>query len=130
MRAFRKYWITLLAGLLIVAAIVFAKDLFAQTSLQSIFHILTDAFFVAGILITAAGLLILSSNEGTFDILVYGMSSFLDMFRKTSQKKYETFFDYRESRSDKKIKFGFLLICGAAFLAIAFIMYFLYRRFS
>lgn len=130
MKAFRKYWITLLAGLLIVAAIAFSKDLFAQTSLQTIFHILTDAFFVAGVLITAAGLLILSSNEGTFDMLSYGMSSFVDMFRKTSQKKYKDFYDYRESRTGKKVKFGFLLICGTVYLAISFIMYFLYRRFS
>lgn len=130
MRAFKKYWITMLAGLLIVAAIVFAKDLFAQTNPQTIFHILTDAFFVAGVLITATGLLIFTSNEGSFDMLVYGVSSFVDIFRKTSQKKYETYFDYKESRQDKKVSFGYLLICGAIYLAIAFIMYYFYRRYS
>ena len=120
----------MLAGLLIVAAIVFAKDLFAQTNPQTIFHILTDAFFVAGVLITATGLLIFTSNEGSFDMLVYGVSSFVDIFRKTSQKKYETYFDYKESRQDKKVSFGYLLICGAIYLAIAFIMYYFYRRYS
>lgn len=130
MRAAKKYWITALVGFLIVAAIAFSKDLFAQTNPQSIFHILTDAFFVAGVLLTGSGLLVFSSNEGSFDILVYGMNSFLDIFRKKSLKKYETYFDYKESRADKKVKFGFLLICGGAYLAIAFIMYFLYRHYS
>lgn len=130
MRAAKKYWITALVGLLIVAAIALSKDLFAQTNPQRIFHILTDAFFVAGVLLTGSGLLVFSSNEGSFDILVYGMNSFFDMFRKKSLKKYETYFDYKESRADKKVKFGFLLICGGVYLAIAFIMYFLYRHYS
>ena len=129
MRRFKKYGITLLVGLLVVAAIAFAKDLFSQTDPQMVFHILSDAFFVAGVLITAAGLLIFSSNEGSFDMLAYGLQTFADMFRKNKLCKYETYFDYRESRAGKQIKFGFLLICGLAFLAIAVVMYLLYRRY-
>ena len=129
MRRFKKYGITLLAGFLIVAAIAWAKDLFGQSNPQMVFHILSDAFFVAGILITAAGLLIFSSNEGSFDMLVYGVNSFVDMFRRNSRKKYDTYFDYKESRAGKQIKFGFLLLCGLFFLAVAVVMYLLYRRY-
>lgn len=122
MKTFRKYLITLTAGLAAVAAIAWAKDVFAQTEPARIFHILCDAFFAVGTVMCCAGLLIFSSNEGTFDMISYGVSSFLDLFRAKSKKKYATFFDYRESKADVKIRFGFLLICGLIFLAISLAM--------
>ena len=127
MKALKKYLITLLVGFAGVALILWSKDIMAQTAAVDVFHILCDAFFVVGFVITAAGLLVFSSNEGTFDMIVYGVKSFVDMFRKTSQMKYDTFFDYRQSRADTKIPFGFLLVSGLCFLAVAFVMYYLYR---
>lgn len=129
MRSLKKYLITLSIGFLAVFGIVWSKDVFSQTALVDVFHILCDGFFAIGVVITSAGLLIFSSNEGTFDALVYGLRSFFDMFRKQKTLKYDTFFDYRESRADKKLKFGFLLICGLILLAISLIMYLFYRRY-
>lgn len=130
MRGFKKYLITLLVEALAVVLILWSKDIFAQTALKSIFHILSDAFFAIGTVTVCAGLLVFSANGGTFDILTYGMSSFVDLFRTQSKKKYATFYDYRVSREEKKLPFGFLLICGLIFLVIAFVMYFLYRQHS
>lgn len=122
MKKLRKYFITLTAGLAAGVAIAWAKGVFAQTDPASVFHILCDCFFAVGTVLCCAGLLIFSSNEGTFDMLSYGVSSFLDLFRTKSKKKYDTFFDYRESKADKKIRFGFLLICGLIFLAASLAM--------
>ena len=122
MKKFRKYLITLIVGAAAVFCIAWAKDIFAQTESQKIFHILCDCFCAVGTVMCCAGLLIFSGNEGTFDMLAYGVSSFIDLFRATSKKKYDTFFDYRESRSEKKLRFGFLLICGLLFLAISLAM--------
>ncbi len=122
MKKLRKYLITIIAGLAAAALIAWAKDIFAQAEPAKVFHILCDAFFAVGTVITCAGLLVFSSNEGTFDMLVYGFSSFVDLFRTESKKKYDTFFDYREAHSDKKISFGFLLICGLLFLAVSLAM--------
>ena len=122
MKKFRKYFITLIVGLAAVAGIAWAKDILAQTEARRVFHILCDSFFAVGTVMCCAGVLIFSGNEGTFDMLKYGVSSFLDLFRAKSQKKYDTFFDYRESRSGKKIRFGFLLICGLIFLAVSLAM--------
>ena len=130
MKSMKRYWITLLVGFAGAALIAWSKDLFAQTAPVNIFHILSDAFFVVGVVITSGGLLVFSTNEGTFDMLVYGVSSFFDMFRKVSAKKYETFYDYRASRADKKLQFGFMLICGLIFLAIAGVMYLFYRQYA
>ena len=128
MRKMRKYVITLLAGLAAAALIMFSTDIFAQTEAVVVYHILCDAFFAVGVVITAIGLLVFSANEGTFDIIVYGVNSFFDMFRKVSRKKYDTFYDYRVSREEKKLSFGFLVICGVLFLAISLVMYMLYCR--
>lgn len=128
MRGFKKYLITLLAGFALVALILISKDIFNQTGTAAVLHILTDAFFVVGVLMTGAGLLVFSANEGSFDMLAYGISSFLDFFRKTSRKKYDTFFEYRESRVDKKVRFGFLLICGLFFLGVSLVLLWFYRQ--
>ncbi|MBQ8431482.1 MAG: DUF3899 domain-containing protein [Clostridia bacterium] len=128
-KTLKPYLIALLVGFAMAGAILWSKDLFSQTDPKVIFHILCDAFFVAGVVITSAGLLVFSSNEGTFDGLVYGVSSFINMFRPKHKKKYDTFFDYRVARADKKFSFGFLLICGLFFLAVSLVMYFLYRRY-
>ncbi len=128
MRSLKKYLITLIVGLLGAFLIALSKNIFAVTAPSVAFHILCDSFFVIGVVITGLGLLVFSTNEGTFDMLVYGVSSFIDMFRKVSRKKYETFYDYRVAHSEKKVGFGFMLICGLIFIAIAFVLYLLYRQ--
>lgn len=130
MKSLTKYGITLFIGFSLAFLIVCLKDIFHQTETVMVFHILVDAFFAVGVVITSAGLLVFSSNEGTFDMLVYGVGCFFDQFRKVSKRKYETFYDYRTARSEKKIKFGFLLISGLILLAISGVMYALYCKFK
>ena len=128
MKALYRFAIVLVIGLLLAALIAGSKGILSQTEPVRIFHILCDGFFVVGVVITSAGLLVFSSNEGTFDMLVYGVKTFMDAFRKERTMKYDTFYDYRVSREEKKLQYGFLLICGLLFLAIAFVMYYLYRQ--
>ncbi len=130
MKAIKKYLITMAVGCVLTFWVVWAKDIFNQTELVNIFHILCDAFCVSGTVITAAGLLVFSTNEGTFDMLVYGVQSFFGMFRKNYTKKFETFYDYRMDRVEKKVPFGFLVICGLFFLAISLVMYYCYTLYS
>ena len=63
-------------------------------------------------------------------MLMFGVRTFVDAFRKESVKKYDTFYDYRVSRQEKKLPYGFLMICGLIFLAVAFVMYYLYRQYT
>lgn len=128
MKVLKRYLITLAVEAVLVLGILWMKDFFVQTAPVTIYHILTDAFFAVGTVTTCAGLLVFSSNEGTFDVIAYGMSSFFDLFRVHSRKKYDTFYDYRESRANKKLPCGFLTICGLVFLAISIVMYLLYRQ--
>ncbi len=129
MKVLKRYLITLAICLAGVGLIVWSKELFSQTAPDVIFHILSDAFFVIGVVTTGMGLLAFASNEGTFDALSYGVGRFFDFFRKKKRMQYDTFYDYRESRAEKKVQFGFLLICGLILLAVAVIMYVLYLQF-
>lgn len=130
MKSFWKYLITVLVGLACVAGIIWTKGIAEQTQLVNILHILCDGFFVVGVVMTGAGLLIFTSNEGAFDMMVYGVKSFIDLFRKTNTKKYDTYYDYTVSRQSKKQKFGFLLICGICFLAVSAALFYFYRQYS
>lgn len=130
MKTLKKYLITLAVGFLTVLLVIWFRGIFSQTDPEQIFHILCDAFFVAGTLLSCGGLLVFSANEGTFDMIVYGLDSFFDNFRKKSTKKYATFYDYRESRAGKKVSFGYIVFCGLFFLAISGIMYLFYNKYS
>ena len=124
-----KLIITLFIGFVIAALIAVSKDLFIQTSMEKIFHILTDSFFVPGVVITALGLLIFASNEGSFDIIVYGVQRFVGLFRKNYQPKYHTFYDYRIAHSESKLPFSFLIIGGVFFIAISMVMFGIYQSY-
>ena len=127
MRSAKKYLITLSVDLVVAALIAWSRGVLDQTELVKVFHILCDSFFVVGVVTTSAGLLIFSTNEGTFDMLSYGVQAFFGMFKKDMSRKYESFYDYRESRADKKVEFGFLVICGLVMLAISMVMLYFYH---
>ena len=130
MRSAKKYLITLLVDLVFAGLIAWSRGVLDQTELVKVFHILCDSFFVVGVVTTSAGLLIFSTNEGTFDMLSYGVQAFFGMFKKNMSRKYESFYDYRESRADKKVRFGFLVICGLVMLAISMVMLYFYHQYG
>ncbi len=129
MKTVKKYSITLLIGFLLVGAIILLRDIFSQTEASAVFHILCDAFFATGVVLTSAGLLVFSANEGTFDMIVYGLKSFFNLFRKQSTLKHATFYDYRVAREGQKIKFWYIVFCGLFFLAVSAVMYLLYCKY-
>ena len=125
-----KYLITLLVGLALAAWVAISKELFAQTRPELMFAILSDSFFVPGVLIFGVGGMIFVSNEGMFDGISYGLVSFFDIFRKEKQNKYRTFYDYKQSKGERNTSFGFMMICGLGFIAASGIMYLLFNNYS
>ena len=90
-------------------------------------HILCDAFFVPGVVILGFGLLVIASNGGTFDMLVFGTKKFINLFRKdVSKRMHETFYDYRTAKSENKGEFLYLIIIGLIFIVISMIFLALY----
>ncbi len=127
MRNFKKFGISLLVCSICALLLAWARGVFAQTAPVSVFHILSDCFLAVGIVASCIALLIFVSNEGTFDIFVYGLRVFWGFFRKGTPLREDTFFDYRETRQGKKVPFAFLLSCGGIFLLLSILMYLAYR---
>ena len=105
-----------------------SKELFEQTDLKTIYHILSDSFFVPGIVITGFGLLIFASNEGVFDGVTYAVMSFINMFKSKEERKYSSLYDYKQKKHAVKTKTGFILISGLIILTFGIVFYILYSR--
>ena len=129
MNNLKRYLITFGVGLLMAFGVAYSKDIFAQTELSKVFHILTDSFFVPAVLIAGFGGIIFVSNEGAFDGISYAMTSFIDIFRKNKKNKYYTYYDYKEGKGKRDTSFGYLLVSGLVFMAITAVMYLFYEKY-
>ena len=122
MKKIWSYIINFVIGISISLAIMLSKNVFKQVSSSEVMHILCDSFFVPGILLLGFGLLIIASNGGTFDMLIYGTKKFFNMFRKNPTKQLEeTFYDYRTAKSENKMECLHFIIVGLVFIAISVI---------
>lgn len=128
MKTLKRYLITFGIGFVMAFLVAYSKNVFDQTELSKIYHILTDSFCIPAVLITGYGGLVFVSNEGVFDGLTYAMTSFFDIFRKEKKNKYDSFYDYVKSKGNRDTSFGYLLVTGLAFMAIMGIMYLLYLQ--
>ena len=120
MKKYWKYLITFVVGLLMGLFVFLIKDAFSFTEKAKIVEVLIDATFVPGILMVCFGLLILSANEGTFDMLIYGTKQFFNMFRKKyHRKEVQSFYDYRKAKSENKNDFLYLIFVGIFYLLLS-----------
>ncbi len=122
-----KYVISLLVGAGLIFGIAYSKDIFAQTEVVKIYHILCDSFFSVGVLMACVGLLIFTANEGVFDGFTYVVGAFFNMFRKERDKKYHTYYDYKDSKERGNSSFVFLLICGLFYVIVGLVFLWLYH---
>lgn len=129
MKTFAKYLITLAVGFALSFVVMYSKGLFAMTDPATIFHILSDSFIVSGVLLGGLGLLVFVSNEGVFDILIFGTKQFFGFFRKVKTQKFADFYEYKEARAQKKLKFGSILVCGVFFVLLSVIMLVLNKQY-
>ncbi len=129
MKTFVKYLITFGVGFFLSFLVMYSKNLFGTTDPATIFHILSDSFMVAGVMLGGLGLLVFVSNEGVFDILIFGTKQFFGFFRKAKTQKFADLYEYKEAKAQKKLKFGSILVCGAFFLIASAVMLILYHRY-
>ena len=128
MNTAKKYLIAIGTGFGMSAVIAYSQGIFAATRPSVIFQILTDSFFVPAVLLLGAGGLAFVSNEGGFDALAYGITSFADLFRKEKRNKYKTFYDYKTEKAEKTLPVAFLLVSGLLFAALTAVMSWFYTQ--
>ncbi len=121
-----KYLIAILIGAGISLAVMGARGIFAEERAVQVMAILSDAFFVSGIILTCVGLIIFAGNGGVFDMLAFSMVLFFSLFRKNLERKYKDFYEYREAKKGTKRSLAFLLIVGLCFIALAGVFLALY----
>lgn len=124
-----KYLLTFGLGFAVVLFMSIGNGVFDQTKIAQIFAILTDSFTVPTVVLLGLGGLMFVSNEGGFDALSYGITSFIDMFRKEKKNKFKSFYDYKEAKAERNLEFGFLLISGLVFMVITVVMLLLYNHY-
>ena len=122
-----QYSITFGVCAIISFIVLVIRGVFSTRDTKELMRYFTDTFFAVGVLCACFGLLIMVSNGGAFEMLVYGVSRFFSLFKKNPNKvKYVTFYDYHVARAEKeKPQFLYFIIVGAIYVGISLI--FLYQ---
>ena len=127
MKTFYRYLITSCVALLIVVLIGWARDGFVEENAQALAQIWCDAFFASGAFFVCAGLIVVASNGGVFDMLGYAVTLLWYTFKSSKvERKYKTFYDYREARKDRKRSVSYILIVGLVLVAVSVILLIVY----
>lgn len=115
------YLVTVLIAVAMAAGVFISRGGLMLTAPADILGALCDGFFVPGIVLTSLGILVLVANEGFFDIMSYGLHSFLVLFTPLRKaEKHEHYFDYKMARAARRKKpRNVLLWVGLAFVAAA-----------
>lgn len=132
MEIFKKkilpYLIPFVIGLILFIFIISSRNIFKEESTKEIYRILSDGLAVPGVVITGVGLLVCLSNEGAFDIISYGLILFIGKFKKNvSDRKYETYYDYKVAKHANKKSFAHILLVGLFFLLLGILFTILYN---
>lgn len=121
-----QYVISVLVGVCISVGVMSARNVFTEDDPTQVMAILSDGFFVAGVVLSCVGLIIFVGNGGVFDMLSYSVILFFSLFRKNLERKYKDFYEYREAKKGKKRSLAFLLIVGLFYIALAALFLILY----
>ena len=126
-----RYGITAACGAAIVLLVLDLHGYSSLTTDLERYRLLSNAFTIPGTVILMIGLLVLISGTGIFD----GLSYVLNWLRLTLLPfgKQERYYDHVQRRHARKTPNGlFLIIVGAAYLAVAIVFlvlfYTIYKR--
>ena len=94
----RTYYLICMGVILVIALIMSVKGgLFSAGERAEIFRILSDSFFVPGVLFVGAGALSWGASKGTYDMLSYGCGRMARHFVPGMDKeKYSSFYRYKQ----------------------------------
>lgn len=123
------YLMTIIVGAGITLLVINAKDVWHAQTVQLAMQILSDGFFVSGVLLTGFGLIVFASAGGVFDMLGFSVYMLVNLFRRDiNKRKYKDFYEYEQSKKDRKFNMGFMLWVGLAFILIAGIFLIVYSK--
>lgn len=122
--ALLRYALTLSAGAAMVWLVLDLHGFAEKTTAADRYLVLSNAFTIPGTVLLMSGILTLISGTGALDGLTYALNWLkLTLLPFGKQPRYMDHVERRKNRP--KFRGGFLLICGALFLAVA--VFFLVR---
>ena len=114
-----KYAVCIGIALLITVAVFWSKGFFTDSAAVNI-QILSDGFFVSGIVVSAVAGLLFVSGEGMFISVGFVLRNVALIFIPGGRKKHERYKDYRARKLEGLKKEGdyCILVTGLSFLAL------------
>ena len=114
-----KYAVCIGVALLIAVAVFWSKGFFTDSAAVNI-QILSDGFFVSGIVVSSVAGLLFVSGEGMFVSVGYVFRNVVLIFIPGGRKKHERYADYRARKLEGLKKEGdhCILVTGLSFLAL------------
>lgn len=116
----RRYLIAFVIGVALVLAACWLQDTFQCTDTLRLYRQLSNAFFLAGVILCGFGALTVVAAGGLFDILSYGFLLTLSVFRRNpkDRKTAKSLYDYKKEKGER-YGLWFLVFTGLLFLAVA-----------
>lgn len=123
----RNFLICFGIACMIVFIVIWIKGFFTDSISVNI-QILSDAFFVSGILFTLFAGMLFVSGEGALIGIGFVLRSVVLAFIPMGRAKHEVYADYRARKLSeaKNRKYSFILIVGLAFLSVGLILTFIW----
>lgn len=118
----RKYGICIGIEVLIAFLVIWSKGFFTDSAAVNV-QILSDAFFVSGILMTLYAGLLYVSSEGALIGIGFVLRNAVLTFIPMGRARHEKYVDYRERKLSKAKKSSnrHILVTGLVFLLIGII---------
>jgi len=86
-----------------------------------------NASFISGFVFVCIGGLVFCGNVGTFDVFIVGFSNLIAVSQKNGKKKYNSTFDYTDSkkidRKSNRFLCLFIIFAGLIYLILSLILY-------
>jgi hypothetical protein len=114
-----KYAVCIGVALLITVAVFWSKGFFTDSAAVNI-QILSDGFFVSGIVVSSVAGLLFLGGEGMFISIGFVLRNVVLTFIPGGRKKHERYADYRARKLERLKKEGdhCILVTGLSFLAL------------
>jgi hypothetical protein len=114
-----KYAVCIGVALLITVAVFWSKGFFTDSAAVNI-QILSDGFFVSGIVVSSVAGLLFVGGEGMFIGIGFVLRNVVLTFIPGGRKKHERYADYRSRKLERLKKEGdhCILVTGLSFLAL------------
>lgn len=127
-KEYKEYAITTVAAFVVGILIALSRGIFQEDEIDMIITIISDSFFIPGVLLICVGLIVYASNEGLFLAISYG---FKVIGRTITAKKDETlinekYHEYYARQIEKKAKCKHFLIVGVAYVVISLVFVIVY----